>query len=559
MSAPSLFSLQVVAATVAVVGCASVPRAPATTAPTLPAAPASAATTSSAALPRTEPADEPTSLRWGLAYRRTCPGSITPPLLSADGTTIASCGALFTVDRGRFIGSTSFDLLALLPEGRRLVADLGVHGVSLVDPARSSPVHAAGGNVEASAVAPDFSRAVTLETSPTTGRRTIVVRALPSLSELRRTAIGGGPSSSSAVGFLADGREVALIDYACVDEPCKGPPETKARSRSTCTQPRCEQRGLFTFDRGTPTLLAAGLDHVALAAIGARGDTAAIVRDDGTASVIALPGGSTLASLAVPAARHGVSALALSSSGDRLAFAADDTIHVYGRSGGALVPLFSRKHGFTRSLTFSADGRTLFAGDSLAAYREGATERQPPAKSLSITPPAGFVRLEERDGEMILPGEPGGSSWLVPIGLVAMFHDRKHGATATVVALDPEELAMSGDATAWAHHVADRLLPNVRFDRLPRPTSGARLRGWGAPGARAVEMEYTADGCDPSEQVFRVQERDGALWLVHFETATGLSRARVAAWKTAFFDAPLGPAPARIEPEPRAKRRAKQR
>jgi hypothetical protein len=524
-------------AAVALAACAEPPPPLPPPAPPPPPAVTAIATTPPPAATPAPPADppRPPPSPWAVAYRRACNDSITPPLLSADGGTIASCGALFTTDRGRFLGEAPADAIALLPEGRVLVRDLTVYGISLVEPARATPLHAEGGDVRAAAVSPDFSRVVMLETSGKKDARTLVVRALPSLQELRRTPLGIGPATDDVIGFLADGREVALLGHPCVEGPC---PDDRG---SSCRMIRCEQRTLFTFDGGAPAPLVPNLGRLTTAAFSPRGDVAAIAREDGTAAVIALPSGRVLATVPPPGGDKHINALAVSAGGERVAYAADGVVRVYARNEGALVELFSDKRAFTRALAFSADGRTLFTGDDLVAYREGATPRPAPAAPFTITPPAGFDRLVERDGEMIHPTERG-VSWSVPLGLVAMFTDRKHGATATVLSLDPDEHDPAGEPRAWALRVATRLLPHFTFDDRKEP-GAPRLRAWGEPGARAAEIRYISDGCDPMEHLYRVQEREGGLWLVHLETAPGLTGKRIASWRKAFFDDPLGPAP----------------
>lgn len=481
---------------------------------------------------------------WAAVYRRACHGSITPPLLSVDGASVASCGALFSTDRGRFLGAAPANALALLPEGRVLARDMGNGGVSLIEPGRTSPLHVKGGQVQAAAASPDFSRLVTLESADAAGKRALVVRALPSLQELTRTPLGIGPSHEDTVGFLADGRAVALTGYPCIEERC----EEADTPGSTCRKLTCERRTLFAAGGDRPIPIAEGLGRVKVMALSPRGDAAAIAREDGTAAVIALPSGSVLAPVPPPpAGSEGFTALAVTDGGERVAAAFDGAVRIYLRSGARLVEVSSHERRFTRALTFSPDGHTLYTGDDLVAYREGAPARPTPTAPFTIAPPDGFERLVERDGEMVHPRERG-MSWAVPLGLVAMFNDRKHGATATVLALDPDEHESSGDARAWVRRVATRLLPYVTLDD-PKNPSAARLRVWGEPGARGAEIRYVSDGCDPQEHVYRLQERDGGLWLVLLETAPGLSGKRLAAWTKAFFDEPLGPAPA---PEPRA-------
>jgi hypothetical protein len=453
---------------------------------------------------------------------------ITPPRLSPDGAVISSCGARFTADRGRFLGASPDHELALLPEGRVLVDGQDKNGLWIVDPARTERLHAPGDNVYQVAVSLDSARVATLETTDAKDARTVVVRALPSLQELRRTPLGVGPylGDDDKVAFLPDGREVALTSYPCVEEAC---------STAICPPRRCAQRTLFTFDRGVPAPLAPDLGHIARAAFAPRGDVAAIVREDGTAAVIALPSGRTLSPVPALSGEKGITALAVSDGGTRVAVAAGGVVSVYARDGSTLTELFSDTRTITPALAFSADGHTLFTGDDLVAYGEGATPRPAPAAPFAIKPPVGFERVVERDGDWISPFEGG--------TIVAMFHDRKYGATVTVIALDPEEYNPASEARAWALEVVERQVGTLgAFNDLKKPNS-PHLRAWGEAGARAAEFRYMLGGCDPRDNLSRIQERAGGLWLVKLETAPGLTGKRLAAWQKAFFDEPLGPAP----------------
>jgi hypothetical protein len=184
---------------------------------------------------------------------------------------ISSCRARFTADRGSFLGASPDYELALLPEGRVLVDGHDKNGLWLVDPARTARLHAPGDKVYQVAVSPDSARVVTLETTDAKDERTVVVRALPSLQELRRRPLGVGPYSEDddSVAFLPDGREVALTSYPCVEEACPGA-GNQGSGTSTCPPRRCEQRTLFTFDGGAPALLAPDLGNIARAAFAPR-------------------------------------------------------------------------------------------------------------------------------------------------------------------------------------------------------------------------------------------------------------------------------------------------
>src|SRR5262245_11426701 len=49
------------------------------------------------------PPPAPSPAGWALVYHRDCRGGLTPPIVSADGKTVVSCGALFEVERGHFL------------------------------------------------------------------------------------------------------------------------------------------------------------------------------------------------------------------------------------------------------------------------------------------------------------------------------------------------------------------------------------------------------------------------------------------------------------------------
>src|SRR5262245_55426498 len=97
-----------------------IPAVPPPPAPPPPTATASAPPPPAPPPPEAPPPAPPAP--WALVYRRACNASITPPVLSPDGSRVGSCGALFEAARGRFLGAAPFGLMAMLP-GERAIVD----------------------------------------------------------------------------------------------------------------------------------------------------------------------------------------------------------------------------------------------------------------------------------------------------------------------------------------------------------------------------------------------------------------------------------------------------
>lgn len=482
--------------------------------------------------PAPQAGTQPPPARWALVYRRACNASITPPVLSPDGAVVSACGARFDVARGRFLGAAPADLLALLPGDRALVDEKGGGGLAVLGPSSRESARDPGGRPAAIAVSPDGARVVSLETQ---GReRLLIVRELPSLRRVRSTSLGPGPGEGP-VGFLPDGRELVFASTDCVEEPCPGVSEPSCRTR------RCADPSLFAAERGALVPLGAALSGLSAAALDAAGDAAAVVHRDGTAALVSLPTGRTIAGLPPLGEGATVDALAVSPGGDRVAIAAGGRLAIHARTGSTFVEVLAEPRRFTRSMTFAADGRTLFAGDDLAVYREGAAPREIPRPRYEVALPPGFARLEQKDGEFVwpVPGEDRSS----PLGTFAFFAEPKLGVEVHVVALDPDEIDPAGDALAWGRRWVERLFPH-----LPLATATDRaaieLQAWGDAGAgRSAQLHVKTQDGAPIQAYHRIAERDGGVVHVELKIPGEIDPKRVARWLTAFFDAPLGPRP----------------
>ncbi|APR83008.1 Hypothetical protein A7982_08357 [Minicystis rosea] len=518
----SAVAMSVLAAAAALTACAEVPTPE-------PQRPASAPPVSTSAPVAEAPPAPPA--RWARVYQRSCTGSITEPLLSTDGKSVASCGTRFDVERGRFLGTAPFGLLALLEGDRAIVDEFGEGGLTLVSPGGNT-VRDAGGRPLSIAIAGDEKRVVSLEKS-NDGERLVVVRALPSLARESATSLGRGPAEGS-VGLLADGRVVVHASHPCIEAACEG----DAAKDASCKQMKCSGHGLFVIDRGAVTPLVAG---VRAAGFGARGDVAAIVRDDGSAALIALPDGRVLAPLP-PVGMDDVDEVAVSAAGDRVAIGSFKKLSVLAKSGAGFVEVLATTDARVQMLRFSADGRMLFTGHNLAAYREGAEPRALPVPAYDMKLPEGFVKAARKDDAWMLPNE---GERAVGEGDLAMFVDPKMGAEVVVSAIDADELDPSGDAETWGKRVATRLLsPHVALD-----TAAALKKvgfvAWGEPGHRSLELHWMSHGCEDVDSYERVSEKGGAVVRVHIQVYGEMTAKKIAPWLDAFFDDPLGKSPAR--------------
>lgn len=470
---------------------------------------------------------------WGLAYRRSCTSSITAPVLSLDGATVSSCGANFGADKGRFLGPAPSGLLARLPEDRAVTDEYGNGGLAVVS-SDGSVVRDPGGRPSHVALSPDGARIVSLE------GRSLYVREVPSLRRVRVTELGPGPSGGT-VGFLADGREAVFASYPCVPGVCRG-----TKSTQSCDAAKCSGPGLFAVDHGTLALVSPALTELEHVALSNRGDTAVIVRHDHTAALVALPSGAVVAKLPSLGDEHGrelaVSALAVSAEGDRVAVATEGELRIFGREGGTFIELFASATPAVSSLTFAADGRSLYTGHALAVYREGATPHALTVPRYSPDLPAGFERLERRGDVFVSANHPDGERSAE--GLSAVFEDQRQSTTITVRVHDSEELDGSGDAAAWGGRVATRLFPG-----LPLATEAERSKvayqTWGdARGGRSMALHQLESGCETVETFHRVLERDGVILHVEISTLGRLKKDRMEALRKAALDGPLGAAPA---------------
>jgi DNA-binding beta-propeller fold protein YncE len=463
---------------------------------------------------------------------------------------------VFEVARGRFTGPAPLALLALLPDGRSLVDEHTGGGLALIDPARPTPVSDPGGSPEGVAVSPDATRVVSLELENNVKR--LVVRKLPSLERVRVTPLGPGLHETGVVGFLADGREVVSTSYPCVIEACSDAVKKETGSGSSCQHFACPDPALLVVDGGAPRPLDPRLTGLRAAAIATGGELAAVVRADGSAALVALPSGESLAPL--PAQGDAaVEALAVSPLGDRIAVAVEGHLRVYARHGAGFAEVLDSPRRSTSSLAFAADGRSLFAGDTLAVYREGVEPRKTPALPYDVTLPPGFERLVEKNDGIGFKNSDS-RTWALPEDLVAMFGEARHGASVTVLALDADELGGEGDAATWGRRVAARVLQGWSVVKT-KNADHADLEAWGdEPGSRSVELHSIGHGCEDVESYYRIAERDGALYEVHLEIEGLLGKKRLTPWLRAFLDAPLGVAPSRDgKGAPPAERHAKKK
>ncbi len=301
------------------------------------------------------------------------------------------------------------------------------------------------------------------------------MRELPSLRRVRSTSLGPGPGEGP-VGFLPDGRELVFASTDCVEEPCPGvsePPAAPGAARIHPSSRRSAARSSRSAPR-SPGSPAAALD--------AAGDAAAVVHRDGTAALVSLPTGRTIAGLPPLGEGATVDALAVSPGGDRVAIAAGGRLAIHARTGSTFVEVLAEPRRFTRSMTFAADGRTLFAGDDLAVYREGAAPREIPRPRYEVALPPGFARLEQKDGEFVwpVPGEDRSS----PLGTFAFFAEPKLGVEVHVVALDPDEIDPAGDALRLGKALGRAPSRTCRSRRPPiGPRSSSRHGATRAPAA----------------------------------------------------------------------------
>lgn len=487
---------------------------------------------------------------WALVFERGCHDSITPPVLSPDGAAVASCGALFSADRGRFLGRAPANLRALLDGGRAVVDPHETSGPGVVEPGREQPRTApGGGSIHGLAFSPDRARVLSLETDRLNGDRSLILRELPSLKELRRTSLGPGPTVDPVLGFLPDGRELFLGAVGCTIEDCTTAADKK--QNRGCSRPRCPEPALLVIEGGKAAPLSPALGAITTAVLA--GERALLVRADGAVAVVELPSGREIAALPWPKDVE-PSALALAPGGDRAAVAADGRLAVFARAGASYQQVLDARRPFTRTLAFAADGRSLYTGDDLSAYREGATPPAVAADALDLTPPPGFTRIPRTAEGFAWDG----GSRSVPLGAVAYYREEKHGAEVMVVALDAGEHDPASDAGTWARAVAARETPYVRFEAKPKK-GDPRLTAWGEPGARGALVVFTGDGCDPMDHHIRFQEREGRLWVVTLMSAPGLSEKRLTAWRAAFMDAPLGAAPASAVPAKKPAKKAEKK
>ncbi len=480
-------------------------------------------------------ATPPATAAWGVVFERELG-------IHADGLAIARRGDVITAGgfrfdaAGRFMSPVSIQVpggealtrvRALLADGRALVTADAEPYELLVGRLDQAPadvtVRVATGQVFGLALSADGARVATLE------GKAVVVRRLPDLGEEWRAEAGEEWDwEQPAVGFLADGRVVALTEGGAVE--------------------------IFGSD-GSRVTLAAAAEKVGAAAFARAGDAAVVSFEDGRVRVLALPGGEPIGTLPRPADANTWITLAISDGAETVAIDDCEQLRVFGRPGrGARYQqLFAgrnpdRHHGggceLTPELLFATDGRSLLVEKDqltvLAAVAPGGARPAPPPE-YAATVPADFtpeMTFDWRGGTI-------GTGWgRTPRRTHGWFHDVEHEyAGLTVELRDAAELA-GRDLDAWGEAFLTRydgLDPDDRY-------MIAYQRVWrDAHDRRTLEYAVFMDqGCELENRYVRVVEDGPYLIQVTLTTPPGVSPALVRAWLAAFADAPLGAPPTRL-------------
>jgi len=430
---------------------------------------------------------------WDLAFERGCYGSMTAPIVAPDQTQFGLCDAVFAYETGEYAGEFPVGGMAFVGDGV-LAESFSGRGLELET--RSLAAGMGRGTV----LSPDRTRALTVIEDGT--QRTILLVALPSLDKVAAVAVTGG----AQLGFLAGGTPIVLAHG---------------------TVSRLEATKLVTLANAPR-----GLERMTVA----HGGTRAVIARDGHRAIVELPGWRELVALPPPGDDEvrPEEGIALSDRGDRVAFVTGASLVIAAIDPvRGLVELHRRPFGMPEGLTFSPDGKSLFAraGMGMQVLREGAAARVL-APVYRPTLPPGFTLTFERGGT----GDSGdgierhdSGEELMQAGAFARY--RSDDVTVTAYATDAAELGTSATSLdVWAARVVARHNDNA-----------VRSKRWLTSSGRALEYAtFVRDGCDPVDRYIRVDERDGIVVRVVVEVPPGWSRKRVLPRLHAFFDGAFG-------------------
>jgi len=324
---------------------------------------------------------------------------------------------------------------------------------------------------------------------------TVDIYQIPSLDHLRTIRLGSEARGRRIVFF--DGEAIMLFaKYPC--EPIPNAP-----------YPNCRSSALLVLNPGAdkfePSASFLDLEAVAIDKAGA---SAAIVRSDSTAAVLSVPMGQVIAELP---RQTGVRYIAISPRGDRVAIANSEEVAIFTIFAGSAAQVLREKRIITNGLIFSEDGRTLFAGGDVVAYREGAPQpetRPPPPLKIDLFP-KGFEAISVADG-YFNNGDGTIDQWEAQENVVAAFGLRNaelgsFEALVRITVEDPREFAdppgEKADAESWARRVFARIWSNgsrplwmLRSGRLRSAQAAGLPRAGGRSRPAAHRIDAAAPG-----------------------------------------------------------------
>ncbi|NUO50362.1 MAG: hypothetical protein HOV80_16020, partial [Polyangiaceae bacterium] len=482
------------------------------------------------------------SPKWSQAYSRACSGSITAPVVSADGASVAFCTRMFDAKNGTFAGVLPIGVEAFVPGGRVVSNDYAGHW-QLGRPDGPAESSVPGSTTQTFALSPGGRLMATVEGN------SIVMRTLDPLKEVADIDIGQ-VWPEPMLGFLADGRAIALVPRKCVTK------RGKDKHRSW-TKTECGSKSLMVVEGGKLVELRDASDLLSIA-FAAGGTRAVIANRDGERAVIQLPGGETVAklpSLVTDPEDYEIPPMALDTGGKRVAFVDEGSVVVAALEGSTVKELARMDGADPTGLVFSPDATTLFVGrnDRMIALREGEPERPIAMPRYDVTAPVGFEVFHARcpmDGE---PEETGnddlcrerqrlgadggglfieGTEMMLPEGHVKAFIDRKSYIDVFVTAVDAAEYPEKND-TAWAQSI-------VKASVWSGSETGV-LKTIKMRGSRAFDYaEFWRDGCDPKDIYVSVFERGGLLYRVRIEVPPEHPQKEVTPLIKSFVDEPFG-------------------